>query len=475
MTPRSLPSQPSRAGQRLATLRLLRRIGEGGMGSVYAAVEESSGAPRAVKILHPELAKSSSVCRRFWREAEIAATLTGEAFVPVTGFDVTQDGTPYIVMELLEGMDLGAIFARETRVGTSRLLNLVGQACRGLRVAHEHSPPIVHRDLKPENLFVCRRPDGRELLKILDFGIAKFLESTPAGPATRTGSAVGTPHYMSPEQARGARTIDSRTDVYALGVILYEGLSGTKPHPGESYNEILSHILTQEPIALAALRPDLPAGLVALVHRAMSYEVARRVASVTELAEQLERFEVRSAALARPAADLRCASPPQGSSEPTVDPSRADTELAEVSGMCPAPASADLAVSRWAVRAGNERIRLLKYAAAGCFMGLFFSVKPWAWTSRTAARAASVPETPLAATAESMRELAALVPAASVSKPKPDAPSASARASPRAVVSPRLAVARTRTPTPVTSPPSEPGSDLRPPASPAAIDTLLPP
>jgi eukaryotic-like serine/threonine-protein kinase len=473
MMSHSLPSQPSRAGQRLATLRLLRRIGEGGMGSVYAAVDESSGAQRAVKILHPELARSLSVCRRFWREAEIAATLTGEAFVPVTGFDVAQDGTPYIVMELLEGSDLGAIFARETRIPTARLLNLVGQACRGLRIAHEHSPPIVHRDLKPENLFVCQRQDGKELLKILDFGIAKFLESTPAAPATRTGNALGTPHYMSPEQARGARTIDSRTDVYALGVILYEGLSGTKPHPGESYNEILSHILTQEPIALAELRLDLPSGLAALVHRAMSYDVSRRVASVTELAEQLERFEVRSAALARPAADLRCASPVQRASEPTVDPSLADTQLSELSGVIPASAPGGAVASQRAVTAGNEWIRLLKYAAAGSLIGLIFSVRPWTWTSRTAAGAASVSATPLPAPGESTRELAAVIPATRVSEPRPSPPSPSAPT--RVATSRRPEVRKTSTPAPVTPAPSEPGSDLRPPASPAAIDELLPP
>jgi serine/threonine-protein kinase len=181
---------------------------------------------------------------------------------------------------------------REGPMPVGRAVNIAIQACRGLDAAH--AAGIVHRDLKPENLFLCRRGDGSDLVKILDFGIAKL--SGPEGSAnsmTRTGSTMGTPFYMSPEQARGAKELDHRADVYSLGVILFEALSGQKPHPGDSYNAILYHILTQPPTPLGLLRPGLPPELVAIVHRTLASLPSERPASAVQLARDLAPFAGR--------------------------------------------------------------------------------------------------------------------------------------------------------------------------------------
>ena len=280
-----------RVGERLGVLRLERRIGEGGMGTVYEASNLLLGRREAVKLVLPELARNPDLRARFRREAEIAHSLENEHIVRVKEYGSATDGTPYLVMDLLEGLSLRALLDQQGPLPVARTLELVLQACQGLRVAHEHRPAIVHRDVKPENLFICRGAYGTECLKILDFGIAKLMESTEVEPLTRTGNLCGTPHYMSPEQVRSPKTIDQRTDVYALGVVLYEALSGAKPHPGDSYNEILSHVLLKDPIPLDSFRADLAPPLVKLVHRAIESDVSKRFQSVAELAKALIRCQ----------------------------------------------------------------------------------------------------------------------------------------------------------------------------------------
>jgi tRNA A-37 threonylcarbamoyl transferase component Bud32 len=301
--------RPSRVGQELGKLRVERLIGEGGMGTVYEARHSVVGRRMAVKFLHAELASSPEAFGRFEREAKVAGSLESEHIVAVTDFGTTSDGAPYLVMDLLEGMDLAKILVDEGRLSGAQAVDLVLQACRGLQVAYRDG--IVHRDLKPENLFICHRSDGTDLLKILDFGIAKLVGPTPVGPVTRTGSTMGTPYYMPPEQAQGDKNIDHRADVYALGVILYEALSGSKPHPGGSYNEILFHILTQEPVPLGSVRPELPPELGAIVHRAMAFDPSARFQSVAELADALGELRERIDLPVREDAVLRAARPPQ--------------------------------------------------------------------------------------------------------------------------------------------------------------------
>ena len=278
-----------REGELLADkYRVTRLLGEGGMGAVYEAQHTFVGRRFAVKFLHVDLARRSEAVARFRREAQTAGSLESEHVASVVDFGAAADGTPYLVMEYLEGRDLGRLLGSEGAIVAPRAVRLVIQACRGLEVAH--AAGVVHRDLKPENLFLTTRADGSDLVKIVDFGIAKLRDTDGESARTQTGTALGTPYYMSPEQARGERAIDHRADIYAMGVILYEALSGKKPHTGETYNAIMYHLLTQPVVPLRTLRPDLSSELAAVVERAMATDPAHRYATVTELVDALAPF-----------------------------------------------------------------------------------------------------------------------------------------------------------------------------------------
>jgi eukaryotic-like serine/threonine-protein kinase len=286
--------QASRLGEVVGEkYRLVRLLGEGGMGTVYEARHDVIGRRFAVKFLHAELASHPEILARFRREAQAAGSLENENIAAVTDFGTSSDGAPYIVMEFLEGQDLAKVLAQTGPLPVQRAAHILIQVCRGLLAAHGRG--IVHRDLKPENLLLQTRGDGGDLVKILDFGIAK-LKSTEHRPeaATRTGITLGTPYYMPPEQARGQKELDERADIYALGVILFELLSGQKPHNGENYNAILYSILMQTAPRIETYRPDLPPELAALVHRAMAADAKERPQSVSELAEALAPFTGRS-------------------------------------------------------------------------------------------------------------------------------------------------------------------------------------
>lgn len=273
--------------------RLVRLLGEGGMGSVYEARHDVIGRRFAVKFLHAELASHPEILLRFRREAQAAGSLENENIAAVTDFGSSPDGAPYIVMEFLEGEDLAKTLARNGPLPVARAAHILIQVCRGLVAAHGRG--IVHRDLKPENLLLQQRGDGGDLVKILDFGIAK-LKSTEHRPeaATRTGITLGTPYYMPPEQARGQKELDERADIYALGVILFELLSGQKPHNGENYNAILYSILMGAAPRIEQFRPDLSPELAAVVHRAMAGEANQRYQSVSELSQALAPFTGRA-------------------------------------------------------------------------------------------------------------------------------------------------------------------------------------
>ncbi|HVV16389.1 MAG TPA: protein kinase [Polyangia bacterium] len=270
--------------------RLVRVIGEGAMGRVYEAQHAIVGRRFAVKVLQAELAREPALLERFHREARAAGALESENLASIVDFGHTGDGLPYIVMELLVGEDLSKLIEREGPLPVARVVALGVQTCRGLAAAHNAG--IVHRDLKPANLFVTRRGDGSDLVKILDFGIAKLESAAEAQllNLTRTGSTMGTPLYMSPEQARGEKELDHRADIYATAVILYEALSGRMPHQGDSYNALLHHILTQPAPPLTALRPDVPAAVAEAIHAALSPNRDERPQSAMELARALSGY-----------------------------------------------------------------------------------------------------------------------------------------------------------------------------------------
>jgi eukaryotic-like serine/threonine-protein kinase len=325
---KNVDAAPSRVGEILAEkYRITRFLGEGGMGTVYEAQHTIVGRRFAVKYLHAELAGEPESLERFRREARAAGALENENIVPVIDFGTASDGIPYLVMEFLVGEDLASLLRRDGPLSVVRAVNLIIQACRGLDAAH--TAGIIHRDLKPENLFVCRRGDGTDLVKILDFGIAKLSQAGvlgPMTPVTRSGATMGTPFTMPPEQARGAKVIDHRADIYSLGVILFEALSGTRPHPGESYNEIMYHILTKPPVPIESQRPGLHADLVDLIHRAIAFEPQDRPGSAAEFARALAAHAGRQVTPIRSQFDLQVTR----GSDPPPD-ARAPTEAARVS------------------------------------------------------------------------------------------------------------------------------------------------
>ena len=271
--------------------RIVRLLAQGGMGVVYEAQHTVVRRRFAVKFMRRDLAERRDILTRFQREAEAAGALESEHVAAAVDFGIAEDGAPYIVMEYLVGESLTALLGREGPLPVGRAADLVSQAGRGMEVAH--AAGIIHRDLKPQNLFVCRRQDGTDLLKVLDFGVAKLQTVDEMNAATRTGAVVGTVAYMSPEQARGDKVVDQRSDVYALGAILYELCSGRKPHPGESHNAILHHIATQPAVPLESVARDLPAGFLAIVAGALAPDPGARPASAGALVEALAPFSKR--------------------------------------------------------------------------------------------------------------------------------------------------------------------------------------
>jgi serine/threonine protein kinase len=274
-----------------AKYRIVRLLAEGGMGVVYEAQHTVVRRRFAVKFMRRDLAERRDILTRFQREAEAAGALESEHVAAAVDFGIAEDGAPYIVMEYLVGESLTALLGRLGPLPVGRAAELVSQAGRGMEVAH--AAGIIHRDLKPQNLFVCRRQDGTDLLKVLDFGVAKLQTIDELNAATRTGAVVGTVAYMSPEQARGDKVVDQRSDVYALGAILYELCSGRKPHPGESHNAILHHIATQPAVPLESVAPELPVGFLAIVAGALAADPAARPSCAGALVEALAPFAKR--------------------------------------------------------------------------------------------------------------------------------------------------------------------------------------
>jgi len=270
--------------------RIQRRLGQGGMGAVYEAVDGATGAVVAVKVVTAEVAKNEVLLSRFEREVRAARGLTTPHVVRFldAGRD-PQSGLPFLVMEVLDGEDASRVFKRIKPVRPDLALRIVGQACLGLEAAHAQR--IVHRDIKPANLFLTRSPPGERTVKILDFGIAKLApDASVAGEAgemtglTRTGSMLGSPLYMSPEQARGHKNIDGRADIWSLGVVLYAALTGRTPHQdNDALGDLIIAICTEPAPPVTDLAPWVPPEVAAIVHRALSLDPAGRFQSAGEL------------------------------------------------------------------------------------------------------------------------------------------------------------------------------------------------
>ncbi len=289
----TLPTEPPpgadpRLGQLVADrYRVVRRLGEGGMGVVYEAEHVLTRRRVALKLLHPHLANSEEAAGRFVREAQAAGALRHPHIVDVLDMGRLPDGALYMALEFLEGRSLAELLEAEGALPLERAVHLLQQACSAVGAAHARG--IVHRDLKPDNLFVTEREDGTEHIKVLDFGIAKVL-GPDALRMTATHAVMGTPYYMPPEQTRSAASVDHRADVYALGVILFEMLTGRPPFQAETLPELFVRIASHPPPDPHTLRAGLPLGITALLHRTLAKDPDERPQSCEELAAALSEL-----------------------------------------------------------------------------------------------------------------------------------------------------------------------------------------
>jgi eukaryotic-like serine/threonine-protein kinase len=274
--------------------RVERVLGAGGMGVVVAAHHVQLDTKVALKFLLPEALKNAEAVGRFIREARAAVKITGDHVARVSDVGQLENGSPYIVMEYLEGIDLSGWLKKHGPLPIELAVDFVLQACEA--IADAHALGIVHRDLKPANLFCVQRSDGQLSIKVLDFGISKVITPGASGhDMTRTNALFGSPFYMSPEQMQSSKRVDPRTDIWSLGIILFELLSGRTPFDGESVTELAIKVATEPAPPLRGSRMDAPAGLELAIMSCLQKDLARRYQTVGELAMALADFGSRQA------------------------------------------------------------------------------------------------------------------------------------------------------------------------------------
>ena len=274
-----------------------RVLGEGGIGVVVAAKHVDLDQTVAIKYLRPKALTAGNAAERFLREARLAARIRSDHVVHVYDVGRLPDGSPYMVMEYLAGTDLGRLLIVNGPLPLDRAIDYVLQTCEALAVAHVAG--VGHRDLKPDNLFVSTGAAGKSIVKIVDFGISKMSAKRTTErlqELTQADDKFGTPVYMSPEQLRASRDVDARADIWAVGVVLYELLTGYLPFDGDGLPELCTAILTMPPVPLRQRRPGLPAGLEAVIERCLEKEAELRFQNVAELAQELRPFATPLAA-----------------------------------------------------------------------------------------------------------------------------------------------------------------------------------
>ena len=329
-------------GSTLAGKYLVEEVlGIGGMGVVVAAKHLQLDQKVAIKYLLPQALQNPEVVERFAREARSAAKIRGEHVARVIDVSKFDDGSPYMVLEYLEGNDLAKQLEKHGPLQPSDAVRYLLETCEAL--AQAHAAKIVHRDLKPSNLFLAEQPDKRAIIKVLDFGISKTADPQSAA-LTKTSALMGTAFYMSPEQLIAPKTVDHRSDIWSLGVILYELLTGKPPFMGESVPEIIGGILSNSPESLRTKRPDLPAGIEAVVTKCMQTKADDRYQSVATLAAALgpyaaDRDRISVEAIARVLGETIAKT---GTSSP---PARASTVPSAVLPVATAPTVAAVTVN----------------------------------------------------------------------------------------------------------------------------------
>jgi serine/threonine-protein kinase len=266
---------------------VIKKLGEGGMGAVYLAEHVKMGRKVALKVMNPGMHQDPDAIARFNREAKNASQLNHPNVCGIYDFGETPDGLIYLAMEFIEGSSLTSVIEKSGSLTPARAANIIHQAADALQVAHDYG--IVHRDLKPDNIMIARARDGSDVVKVVDFGIAKA-SSSDAQKVTKTGLVVGTPEYMSPEQLAGDK-LDGRSDIYSLGLVAFNCLTGKLPFPSNSAQEAMIMRLTDQPKTLAEMKPDVawPEQLQAVMDRALARDVADRYQSAAEFGRDMAR------------------------------------------------------------------------------------------------------------------------------------------------------------------------------------------
>lgn len=277
---------PKPGDQLLGKYRVERMLGQGGMGVVVAARHLSLDQMVAIKFLLAKAARNPKAVARFTREAQAAARIHSEHVARVSDIGTMDDGAPYMVMEYLEGEDLSERLARGP-LPMPQAVQFLVEACEALAEAHKAN--IIHRDLKPANLFVARRPDGSEAIKVLDFGISKILDEG-IDDLTKTSALMGSPLYMSPEQMLNVKTVDPRTDVWSLGCILFEAVAGRPPYLANTLPELCAMVVSTEPATLRQVLPDASPAFEAAVGGALQKQLDHRYPNVATFAQAIAPF-----------------------------------------------------------------------------------------------------------------------------------------------------------------------------------------
>jgi serine/threonine-protein kinase len=265
--------------------RIVRLLGEGGMGAVYLASHVGLGRDVAIKFLHAEFISREDIVGRFRREAQAAAAIRHKNIIEVFDVGMSPQGEPFLVMEYLEGESLAGLLKRVGPLSLGAACAVMEPTLQALQAAHRKG--IVHRDLKPDNIFLAYQEGEPPVVKIIDFGISKFTQGDPDKWRTRTGAVMGTPAYMSPEQARGSASLDHRTDLYSMGTILFEMLTGGLPYAGTNFAEYLSAMLVDEPRAPQSVYADFPVEAEPMVLKALYKNPDQRFQNATEMLEAL--------------------------------------------------------------------------------------------------------------------------------------------------------------------------------------------
>ena len=286
-TPTGPTSDVSFVGRRVGKYEIVRIVARGGMGTVYEALNTHIGKRVAMKFVDAELARNKESVARFQREAEAASAVESAHIVTIFDSGSTDDGLPFLVMELLRGEDLGHLLRKVGRLELEPALDITAQILRGLCRAHEAG--IVHRDLKPDNVFLTEQDDGSTFVKILDFGISKMRRGTGAidKTITKQGTVLGTPFYMSPEQAQALPDVDERTDLWSTGAILYEALTGKPPHDGHSYEQVIVNICAKDVLDARVHNPGVPDKLAEFLANALCRDRQKRFQHAREMLDAL--------------------------------------------------------------------------------------------------------------------------------------------------------------------------------------------